>query len=829
MKLAIAILSIALVFRQENLDAAGTITQAVFHVAITGDNENPGTEDKPVATIKQARDLVRQLIASGLTSDVQVLIHGGTYYLSETLTLDHRDSGTKLHSITYAAYPGDKVTISGGRAITNWKQEDTGLWAVVIPEVVAGQWYFRDLYVNGRRAVRARKPKLDAKDPYYQLEESKLSSDLSSWEMKLHPGQVSNWKDLSDVEIVILRTYDITRKQLADVKIATGRFLLKPPHIIPSHHADFLPRGNERCYLENALAFLDQPGEWYLSRTTGELRYWPRAGEKLNQSEVIAPILSNLVIVKGSEKQPVQNLHFRGITFSHSTWSLPDVGFMGTQASLYSLPGPLEQRRYYERMDAGISFEFTDSCSVEDSEIDHMGGYGIELRRGCHKNLLQGNRIYDIGANGVMVGEPRESSDANAVTANKVVNNVVHDCGATYYGSVGVWAGMISDSLIAHNLVYDLPYSGISLGWVWGSNETDCKNNRVLYNHVHHVMKIMDDGGAIYTVGHQPGTILRGNVVHNTANTDNPKRGGYGIYNDAGGMTGFLVESNVIYAIATESPNSCGWSATADWRGDNMWRENLIMRNESFFPGIVGYSMLFDRDLYLDSDHNPKLEPANLTIECWVKFIELPTGRDPTVWLINKNTNEFTDGNYALAVSHSNVGAYLNIGGGREGCFAAWSGNNPIISNAWNHLAMTYDGHDLKVYCNGTLAGLSTVNRQRSTGSGVLRIGKRADDYNRTLHGLLDEVRIYNRALSSEEIKNYYAEVLAAKAQGSEVRGLESKDSIPSADCVVEWTFDDLKDRIEHATDAAGPVEPYRSRIAADETSKVTNKKEIQP
>ena len=798
MKFPTVILACLVLILHGNRNVVGAVPQTGLYVSPMGDDGNPGSVDKPIATIAHARDIVRQIIANGLKEDVQVLLRGGTYHLSETVILDSRDSGTKSHSVTYAAYPGETVVISGGRQINGWKQGDNGLWTAVIPEVAAGQWYFRELYVNGKRGIRARTPNADAKTPYYQLEGSRLSDDLTNWEMKLRPGQASNWKDLENVEIVILKTYEIVRKLLANVKIATGRFLLKPPHFIPADHADFLPRGNEPCYLENALAFLDQPGEWYLSRATGELRYWPRAGEDMEQSVVIASKLEQLIVVRGTDRQIIQNLHFRGITFSHVTWNLPDVGYIGTQAAVYSLPGPLEQRRHFERMTASISFEFTDSCSVQDCEISHIGGYGIELRRGCHANMLQGNRIFDIGANGVMVGEARESGITNAVISNKILNNLIHDCGATYYGAVGIWAGMVSKTLIAHNELYNLPYSGISVGWVWGGRDSSCNNNTVNYNHVHNVVRMLDDGGAIYTLGKQPGDIFCGNVLHHVGAIGKGD-GSYGLYFDEGGQTGNLLISNVIYSIMTIPPVKCSFGSS--WRGDHVWRGNLIFRREGFPPGVVGAAMSFESDGYLDIDHSSALEPEKLSVEAWVKFIEFPSGSDPTVWIVNKNTNEFTNGNYALTVSHNNVGAYLNIGGGREGCYSSWSVDNPVQTNTWNHLAMTYDGHDLKVYCNGVLAGLSTVNRQRSTGSGLLRLGKRADNLGLMFHGLMDEVRIYNQALSAEEVTARFTRPATLDPQ-------------LQRSVVGYWPFDDLKERIDQATEQAGPEEPFRSRFA---------------
>ena len=101
---------------------------------------------------------------------------------------------------------------------------------------------------------------------------------------------------------------------------------------------------------------------------------------------------------------------------------------------------------------------------------------------------------------------------------------------------------------VAHNLVHDLPYTGISVGWQWNPNPTPCKENLIESNHVYDVMNRLCDGGCIYTLGFQPGTVIRGNVFHD-AHRSAYAHGGApnnGIFFDQGSK-GYLFEQNVIY------------------------------------------------------------------------------------------------------------------------------------------------------------------------------------------------------------------------------------------------------------------------------------------
>jgi hypothetical protein len=91
------------------------------------------------------------------------------------------------------------------------------------------------------------------------------------------------------------------------------------------------------CYFENAREMLDQRGEWYLDRAAGVLSYKPRSGEEPAQARVTAPRLACLIAVKGTPDRPVRNLHFRGLCFAHTGWSLPKRGYPGIQACHYSV------------------------------------------------------------------------------------------------------------------------------------------------------------------------------------------------------------------------------------------------------------------------------------------------------------------------------------------------------------------------------------------------------------------------------------------------------------------------------------------------------------
>jgi hypothetical protein len=219
------------------------------------------------------------------------------------------------------------------------------------------------------------------------------------------------------------------------------------------------------------------------------------------------------------------------------------------------------------RVPAAIRWDYVERSSLEDGALAHLGSCGIELVTSCRDNLIQGNHITDVSGNGIMLGGPRD--EAEVPKRNRISNNHVHACGVEYYGAVGIWVGFAQQAVIAHNLVHDLPYSGISVGWQWNPQPTPCKENTIEFNHVYDVMNRLCDGGCIYTLGFQPGTVIRGNHLHD-AHRSRYAQGApnNGMFIDEGSK-GFLFERNVIYNTAAELVrfNQC----SRDW---HTWRDN---------------------------------------------------------------------------------------------------------------------------------------------------------------------------------------------------------------------------------------------------------------
>jgi len=169
-------------------------------------------------------------------------------------------------------------------------------------------------------------------------------------------------------------------------------------------------------------------------------------------------------------------------------------------------------------------------------------------------------------------------------------------------------------------------------------------------------------------------------------------------------------------------------------------------------PGKVGLAMACDGHTgYIRAPHSPDLDPQQLTVEAWVYLDSFALGSDTKQWVLNKNGHAWEDGYFGLVIYRDKAVANLNIGGQKENRFEAWSEEGTLKLKTWHHLVMTYDSAALKLYRDAALVAETPVNKERKPGRGSLYIARWAFGRN-YFAGLLDEVRLYRRALSAAEI-----------------------------------------------------------------------------
>lgn len=123
--------------------------------------------DGPLASLAGARDAIRKLKAAGpLAAPIEVRVRGGIYRPQEMVTFQSQDSGTATCPISYVACAHETPVLSGGVPITGFKPWRGKIVCAELPASLPPDAYFRSLFVDGQRMVRARYPNYDPADPH---------------------------------------------------------------------------------------------------------------------------------------------------------------------------------------------------------------------------------------------------------------------------------------------------------------------------------------------------------------------------------------------------------------------------------------------------------------------------------------------------------------------------------------------------------------------------------------------------------------------------------------------------------------------------------------
>jgi len=480
-------------------------SQSIYYVdPVHGSDANNGFSiDHAFRTLIRARDVVRT-VNQNMTRDIVVNLRGGIHRLNATFALSARDGGTNGHLVIYQPYNCEKPVLSGGVKITKWVLSDAAkniYKAAVDPSIDS-----RQLYVNGVRAIRAR------------------STDASGWNESGDgydcPAEVSKWKNISGVEVVSYSVWKCHRGPIASVS-GTHATMAQP-------YWDYVhvQMDAPAVWVENAYELLDSEGEWYLDRSANAatLYYKPRAGENMATAEVYLPRLQMLL-----NCQAVNNVEFRGIAFEHATWLLPNTvdGFACLQADA-RVSGPSDQ--ISTQMPGNISLSYCSNVILNSCLFQHLGSTALQLYRGCKNNSIYNNTFTDISGSAIAIGNLYDSfpTESALVKDNVADNNLILNTAEEFRGCVGILLGYTDHTVLTHNELHGLPYTGISVGWGWSNTVTAAGNNEISYNLIDSSMTLLEDGAAIYALSAQRGTTIHHNYIRNELN-----RGG-ALYADEG-------------------------------------------------------------------------------------------------------------------------------------------------------------------------------------------------------------------------------------------------------------------------------------------------------
>ncbi|VGO11754.1 hypothetical protein PDESU_00300 [Pontiella desulfatans] len=583
--------------------------------------------DGPISTLEEARLQVRELKKKQAGQPIEVLIKGGVYPLRETVVFGLEDSGAEGAPVVYKAAPGEEPVFTGGVPIIGWKKVSAypkgvskeargNLWVAKVPKVGKKNWVIRSLYDGDELLKRARSDgfKYAAEAAEKENDSNRQGKKLTSvleyegepvapFDRTVHyrNDDIKDWPNPSDIELILK-----DRPWLANI-IALDRIETKKKiaylAVDPTYQAI---NPNNRYWVENAIEYLDEPGEWVVNTREGLIYMWPK--KDMADMNVMAPYLQEFIRVEGSENGPfASHLRFEGLTFTHGV----------RDTLLEDDKGLQHDWEMYDKANAVIRFRFAEDCAVDSCVIKSSSGTGIRLDLHCQRIKITRNHLHHLGGGGIVLsGYSPGTKDVNK--NNVVHDNYIHHIGELLMHSCAIFIAQSGHNEISHNTIHDVPYNGIVVSgcrphefylvkripfrraWVSSIRFEECepyikkgleaksqnrlehflpllhaRENRIVMNDISRTLLKLHDGNAIYFSAMGEDNVVERNYLHENHDTAGAIR-----LDDNPSFT--IIRENVI----TTSERGLGLKGPADVINNFIFTETFLRGRST--PGWLG-------------------------------------------------------------------------------------------------------------------------------------------------------------------------------------------------------------------------------------------------
>lgn len=524
-----------------NLKSSGTIE---LYVSLSGDDSAAGSKSRALKSLDEALARTKQTLDVDPETRVRILINEGTYHLESPILITDDHISDSRGSLEFVGL-SKNVTISGGQQLkpNGWKKvpsNDLGeLWAYQLNDL--DTLVVRQLFKSGERVPRSSSPIFKTNGPIKQFQGRIKKYDHSGinslrsetlvpfCSFEYFNNDLVDFRDTANAEIVIHHSWESSWHEIGMIDHKDKAVYLTNAF---RHPIGFF--NNQVSYrIENSQDHFATKGTWIFDKKSKTIFYYPIEGEDIDKLDFVIPRQNELLKITGKKDNPARNIYFSNITFSYTSypWGVQDVassiiqrnekkyswmdftkGYAGTQVAAKS--------------GHSISLNYSTNIQFNNCVFSNLGAYALKIGRGSSETVIDDCEMRNNGAGGVLIGDDIRNFDedkyprSEAPHNNTVTRTKIHDSGLIHPSGVGIAILQSYGNKVENNTIYNLPYSGISLGWTWNEGPNYSQDNLVSNNEIYEVMQLLADGAGIYALGNLNGSVIKNNYVHNLSRSN---------------------------------------------------------------------------------------------------------------------------------------------------------------------------------------------------------------------------------------------------------------------------------------------------------------------